>query len=238
MAFVARSLAGGVLFGTGTVIVDRLTQEKTVVAENSSPEGKNVTSKAIQVVKARQVASLPYRGLVRKHAQRQGLAYEDLYRVLEVESQWNPNAVSHSNAKGLGQFTTIAIKEVLNLSGVKINPLDPSDAIMGASILLAHLKRNLPEKASALEMYLCYNLGPTGYERLCADALAGKPVSDVAFAQVKRPISALAYAQIISRLFESVVPAPVGVGTMDDTSIRVALQSQGFVWHLGKDRVA
>lgn len=59
---------------------------------------------------------------------------------LEVESKWNPRAVSHANAKGLAQFTPDAWA-----SHGKGDPFDPKDAIAAQGRLM----RDLVQRADA-----------------------------------------------------------------------------------------
>jgi soluble lytic murein transglycosylase-like protein len=87
--------------------------------------------------------------------------------MTKVESQFNPNATSKANAKGLMQLTPITIKELqrqkLNIN----NPYDPQQNIEGGTKYLANMiKRfdgNLEHAIAA------YNMGPVGFKNINRD---------------------------------------------------------------------
>lgn len=74
--------------------------------------------------------------LVAAASRESGVPGAVLAAQLEVESKWNPKAVSHANAKGLAQFTPDAWA-----SHGKGDPFDPADAIAAQGRLMRELKQ-------------------------------------------------------------------------------------------------
>lgn len=72
--------------------------------------------------------------------------------LLEQESAWNPNAVSHAGAKGLGQFMPATAKEM----GLK-NPFDPAQAIPASA---KYLRRQIDQFGGSVRYgVMAYNGG-------------------------------------------------------------------------------
>ena len=102
--------------------------------------------------------SAPYDAAINEHARRQGVA-EDLVRaVIQVESAFNPNAVSNKGAMGLMQLMPATAEEL----GVT-NPFDPEQNIRGG---VKYLKQLLNRYDQKVELALAaYNAGIGNVEK-------------------------------------------------------------------------
>jgi soluble lytic murein transglycosylase-like protein len=96
--------------------------------------------------------SAPYEAAITEHARREGVA-EDLVRaVIQVESAFNPRAVSEKGAMGLMQLMPATAKDL----GVT-DPFDPNQNIRGG---VAYLKQLLTRYNQKVELALAaYNAG-------------------------------------------------------------------------------
>jgi gas vesicle protein len=96
--------------------------------------------------------------LIKKSASESGFAPALIAGLINQESGWNPNAVSRTGARGLGQFMPGTAR---NLG---INPDNPEEAIMGVGKYLKSLKETLIKGGIAnptIEQILAaYNAGP------------------------------------------------------------------------------
>ncbi|MBY0494372.1 MAG: lytic transglycosylase domain-containing protein [Cyanobacteria bacterium] len=102
--------------------------------------------------------SARYDTAINEHARRQGVA-EDLVRaVIQVESAFNPNAVSNKGAMGLMQLMPQTATEL----GVK-DPFDPEQNIRGG---VKYLKQLLERYDNKVELALAaYNAGIGNVEK-------------------------------------------------------------------------
>jgi soluble lytic murein transglycosylase-like protein len=102
--------------------------------------------------------SAPYEASISEHARRQGVA-EDLVRaVIQVESAFNPSALSNRGAMGLMQLMPSTAQEM----GVN-NPFDPDQNIRGG---VTYLKQLLNRYDQKVELALAaYNAGIGNVEK-------------------------------------------------------------------------
>lgn len=90
--------------------------------------------------------------LIREKAQKYGIPFDLFYRVIEVESGFNPNAVSPAGAIGLGQLMPGTARAL----GVK-DPYDPEQNLEGAAKYL----RQQYDRFGRWDLALAaYNAGP------------------------------------------------------------------------------
>ena len=84
--------------------------------------------------------------------------------LIHTESTWNPKARSPTNAKGLGQWTTIARKQVcrLDVRLCRFDPYDAKSSIKATGVYLVYLE-SLHYRQSDCEKHkratACYNGG-------------------------------------------------------------------------------
>ncbi len=95
--------------------------------------------------------------MIKAAAQREGLDTQLVKAVVETESGFNPNAVSHAGAKGLMQLMDGTAKSL----GVK-DPFDPASNLAGGTKFL----RSLLDRFHSVPLALAaYNAGPAAVEK-------------------------------------------------------------------------
>lgn len=96
--------------------------------------------------------SAPFESVISEHAQREGVAVDLVRAVIQVESAFNPQAVSPKGAMGLMQLMPATAEEL----GVR-DPFDPEQNIRGG---VTYLKRLLTRYDQKVELALAaYNAG-------------------------------------------------------------------------------
>ena len=102
--------------------------------------------------------SAPYDASINEHARRQGVAPDLVRAVIQVESAFNPVAVSNKGAMGLMQLMPATAQEL----GVS-NPFDPDQNIRGG---VTYLKQLLTRYDQKVELALAaYNAGIGNVEK-------------------------------------------------------------------------
>jgi soluble lytic murein transglycosylase-like protein len=102
--------------------------------------------------------SAPYEASITEHARRQQVAADLVRAVIQVESAFNPVAVSAKGAMGLMQLMPATAREL----GVR-NPFDPDQNIRGG---VAYLRRLLDRYDGNVELALAaYNAGMGNVEK-------------------------------------------------------------------------
>lgn len=105
------------------------------------------------MVKERYRDSYPdneYSDLIRGASEEHEVPYELLYKLLETESQFNPQAKSPAGALGIAQFMPETAKSL------GIDPMDPSSAVPGAA---KYLKQHYDRFGSWKNALAAYNAG-------------------------------------------------------------------------------
>lgn len=100
-----------------------------------------------------------------------------LYKTAAIESNYRTDVVSGTGAKGMFQFTGIAIDSVENATGVRIDPYNPTEAAWGAMVLAdlnydafgSKLETQLGRDLKDSEFYIMHNLGAGGGNILIYD---------------------------------------------------------------------
>jgi soluble lytic murein transglycosylase-like protein len=99
-----------------------------------------------------------YEGLIKVHAEANGLSPDLVRAIIQVESAFNPFAVSSKGAMGLMQLMPPTAAEF----GVQ-NPFDPGENIRAGA---AYFRRLLDRYDQKVELALAaYNAGPTAVDR-------------------------------------------------------------------------
>jgi soluble lytic murein transglycosylase-like protein len=102
--------------------------------------------------------SAPYEAMISEHARREQVAVDLVRAVIQVESAFNPRAISNKGAMGLMQLMPATAHEL----GVR-NPFDPDQNIRGGT---AYLRRLLDRFDGNVELALAaYNAGMGNVEK-------------------------------------------------------------------------
>ena len=102
-------------------------------------------------------------------------------RVLQVESNGNPNAVSNTGALGLMQLTKGAVDDYVRATGDRGDTRDPYyNARVGAWYLQHQYNqlRGLGMDPTVADVYRAYNMGLGGYKEVLNYLNNGKPLSN------------------------------------------------------------
>ncbi|MEM1204498.1 MAG: lytic transglycosylase domain-containing protein [Acidobacteriota bacterium] len=150
---------GAALCLAGTAVADGV-QIKTledgtrlVYNENQAQRARRTSSRLVPIPKGSGLEPL-----IRRHALQQGLSPRLVQSVVQVESGYNPRALSNKGAIGLMQL----MPGTARLLGVS-DPWDPEQNIQGGT---RYLREQLDRFSGSLELALAaYNAGPTAVTR-------------------------------------------------------------------------
>lgn len=128
---------------------------------STSAQTYSVPAAAAHIRTTRPAASTradAYDALIRTHAEANGLSADLLRAIIQIESAFNPLAVSPKGAMGLMQLMPETAREY----GVQA-PFDPDQNIRAGS---AYFRRLLDRYDQSVELALAaYNAGPTAVDR-------------------------------------------------------------------------
>ena len=137
---------------TGAEIYKYVDEDGIVHFTDAIVEGEDIQN--IEVVHDDAAPATDYESIAEHYALKYGLEPALVKKVIQVESGWNPYAVSRSGAMGLMQL----MPETARLLGVK-NPFDPEENIRAG---VRYLKYLLDLFGGDVEKALAaYNAGPT-----------------------------------------------------------------------------
>ena len=129
------------------VLSDKPNADKSVTYEVHGSATVRATTPFLSTKK-----SAPYDEAINEHARRQGVAADLVRAVIQVESAFNPSAVSNKGAMGLMQLMPATAQEL----GVH-DPFDPDQNIRGG---VTYLKQLLNRYDQKVELALAaYNAG-------------------------------------------------------------------------------
>lgn len=97
-----------------------------------------------------------YLGMAREAARRHGIPEDLFLRLIQQESNWNPNARSHKGAIGLAQLMPFTARDL------GVDPHDPIENLNGGARYLAEQYRKFGSWRLALA---AYNAGPGAVEK-------------------------------------------------------------------------
>ena len=129
------------------------------------PDGTKLIYNESQAQRARRTATrlLPVpspetRRLIDLHARRQGLSPRLVQAVIQVESGYNPKALSRKGAMGLMQLMPMTARQLR-----VTDPYDPEQSIRGGTV---YLRQMLRRYSGNLTLALAaYNAGPTAVDK-------------------------------------------------------------------------
>jgi hypothetical protein len=136
-----------IVSGLGSLIHSAQTSWQNLAQQNnnaqSSTNGTNLPP-----------MNIPYSQLVviaQEDATNAGISPTYFVRQINLESGFNPNAVSPSGAEGIAQF------EPSTAAGLGVNPFNPTQALQAAAQMMARYSHQYGDYAKALA---AYNAGP------------------------------------------------------------------------------
>jgi soluble lytic murein transglycosylase-like protein len=201
--------------------VDRPANSAQAGAASSSAASASASTAAASLSAV--AASAPYRPIVERIAAEQSLPPELLHSVIQVESNYNPGAVSPKGAQGLMQL----MPDTARRFGVP-DSFDPVDNIQGGAKYLKHLlelyKGDYPRALAA------YNAG----EKAVAKYGGIPPYAETQnyVAQVQRRIEASKPAAKPAALVKKEEPKPIETAGNNPRHIQEIVAADGSVRYI------
>ena len=120
-----------------------------------------------------------YSEYVSKYSQEYGVEEDLIYALIKAESNFDANAISNKNAKGLMQLMYSTAEEIANKSGIELteeNILDPDTNINIGTKYIS----NLLEKYNCIEVALAaYNAGSGNVDKWIKNGTIKSDGSDI-----------------------------------------------------------
>ncbi len=141
--------------GSGSLVISNVPQGANlgIAAADAPPDRAAGPTERRTVRLADSVRSRSFDDLIDEHASRQGVRKDLVKAVIQVESAFNPRAVSNKGAVGLMQLMPGTARQL----GVQ-NPFDPSENVRGG---VAYLRQLLDRYDGDERLALAaYNAGP------------------------------------------------------------------------------
>lgn len=131
------------------------------------------TEKAL--ARATPVDRADIKALISRVAREEGVPEAAALKIANLESRFNPNAVSPTGAKGLFQLTSIAIRDLAERAGFVLAREDVFDPEKNARAGIKYMKLAARDVGARLDetakIYMAFNIGPSGAKNV----LKGKP---------------------------------------------------------------
>lgn len=117
--------------------------------------------------------------LIEKYATEEGVPIPTAMKIAYLESRFDPLAKSPTGAKGVYQFTSIAIEDLKRRANfVMGDPFDPVQNIIGGMKFIKLVARDVGVKLTDVPfVYMAFNIGPRGAKAV----LSGKADSVASF---------------------------------------------------------
>jgi len=109
--------------------------------------------------------------LVSAVARRHGVPEKTALTIAYLESKFDPNALSPTKAKGLFQFTTIAVRDVLERAGFDLRgrEFDPEANATAGVLYIKLVARDMKVPLDDIpKIYMGFNIGPSAAKKYLA----------------------------------------------------------------------
>lgn len=128
-----------------------------------------------ETAKTMQIDRSDIKALIARVAREEGVPEGAALKIANLESRFNPDAVSPTGAKGLFQLTSIAVKDVAQRAGYQLAKSDIFDPEKNARTGIKYMKLAARDVGARLDetakIYMAFNIGPSGAKHV----LAGRP---------------------------------------------------------------
>lgn len=145
------------LFSSQTKILDSRASEQYKASVRLKPPTVNTPTKwGTKSPKYKGSYKGVYSTMARNAARKHGVPEDLFLRLVQQESGWNPNALSHAGAQGLAQLMPATAKVL------RVDPSDPAQNLEGGARYLKQQYRKFGSWRLALA---AYNAGPGAVEK-------------------------------------------------------------------------